>query len=62
MVPVVQYSMMTVSSSSRLNRVSRSPWQSLQARYLSMIQAASPDGESVSAAARVSGRVAWMAL
>jgi hypothetical protein len=59
-VPVTQYRVIMVSRVSLLNRDSRSPPQSLQARYFSTSQAASPDGESASAAARVSGRVLWI--
>ena len=39
-----------------------SPPQSLQSRYLLMIDAARPVGESISAAAIVSGRVPMIAL
>jgi hypothetical protein len=52
-VPVTQYRVITVSRVSLLNRDSRSPPQSLHARYFSTSQAASPDGESASAAASV---------
>lgn len=57
MVPVAQYNVTTVSRVSLSQRVSKSPPQSLQSRYLSMIQAASPAGESISAAAIVSCRL-----
>nr|WP_305728663.1 hypothetical protein [Nonomuraea pusilla] len=60
--PVAQYNVRIVSSVSRSKRVSTSPPQSLQSRYLSTIHAASPTGESTSAAAIVSGRVIMMAL
>lgn len=43
-------------------RLSISPPQSLQSRNLSAIQAASPKGESTSAAAIVSGRVTCIQL
>ena len=46
-----------VSSSSLVNTLSRSPWQSLQARNFSMIQPASPTGESFKPYASVWGRV-----
>ena len=62
MVPVTQYKVATVSRVSLSHRVSTSPPQSLQSRYLSMIQAASPAGESISAAAIVSGRVHMISL
>jgi len=39
----------TVSRKSLENTDSRSPWQSLQDRHFSRIQAASPAGESLSA-------------
>lgn len=42
MVPVTQYKVMVVSSSSLVKRRSTSPPQSLQARNFSTIQAASP--------------------
>ena len=59
---VTQYRVRIVQSVSRSNRVSRSPWQSLHARTLSMIQAARPAGESARAAAIVSGRVPMIQL
>src|SRR5215204_6203128 len=59
---VAQYRVRIVQRVSRSNRDSRSPLQSLQARYLSMIQAASPAGESARAAAMVSGRVLMIQL
>jgi hypothetical protein len=62
MLPVAQYRVATVSRASLSQRVSRSPPQSLQSRYLSMIQAASPAGESIRAAAMVSGRVDMIAV
>jgi hypothetical protein len=58
MVAVTQYSVIVVSSSSLENRRSTSPAQSRQARNFSVIQAASPAGESARPAARVCGRVA----
>jgi hypothetical protein len=49
--------MIVVSRSSLLKRVSTSPWQSLQLRSFSSIQAARPTGESFNAAAIVCGLV-----
>ena len=57
---VTQYSMMLVSSSSRVKLRSTSPSLSLQVRNFSTIQAASPTGESVRPYASVCGLVPWM--
>ena len=61
MQPVNQYrlrlpSIWSIDSASR-----GSPRLSVQARYFSLNQAASPTGESASAKASVCGRVPWMA-
>ena len=62
MQPVAQYRVKMVASVSRSQRLVTSPPQSLQSRYLSTIHAASPAGESASAAAMVSGRVHMISL
>ena len=49
-----------VSSSSFVNRVSRSPPQSLHLWNFSTIHAASPAGESFNPGARLSGLVPWI--
>ena len=51
---------MFVSNSSLLNRNSISPLQSIQARNFSIIQAASPVGESFNPGVRLEGFVDWM--
>src|SRR5260370_31371373 len=56
MVPVTQYSVIVVSSSSLVKRRSTSPAQSLQAVNFSAIQAARPAGESARAQAGGCGR------
>jgi hypothetical protein len=50
-VSVSQYEVTVVSSASLSNRLSTSPWQSLQSRNFSTIHAASPAGESAKLAA-----------
>ena len=62
MVAVAQYKVVTVRIVSLSQRAATSPPQSLQSRYLSAIHAASPAGESASAAAIVSGRVHMISL
>src|SRR5260370_408660 len=49
MVPVTQYNVIVVSSSSLVNRRSTSPTQSLQAANFFAIQAATPAGECATA-------------
>jgi hypothetical protein len=55
--PVNQYKLIFAKSSSFVNTDSKSPPQSDHARNFSMIHAARPAGESMSANARVCGRV-----
>jgi len=59
MVWVIQYRVALVSSTSRENRRSTSPPQSLQSRNFSTIHASRPTGESLSEYARLWGRVDW---
>ena len=65
-VPVSQYVVALASSSSLVKRLSTSPSQSLNDRNISTSHAASPAGESLTAKARVCGRVVfsdrWMTV
>jgi hypothetical protein len=61
-VPVTQYSVSVVSSSSRPNRPSTSPPVSPHERHFSTSHAARPAGESFRPYPRVCGLVDWMAL